>query len=280
VVLSNDNDLEILDSIAIARETYFFNYQMEEEDDDAQQDEYTVLKFIYEQIANIYTDRSLLQILRTMRHYYRLTFPEHERTFDLFYLSVYPQAVMIDQRSAGIIQINSAGREISNTYTNIWNSINTNNFSQDISLNSVNLGSGVWFRTNELDERPSPNPGTSSLLNEIMFLSTIFNMRSNESLLHVLNLMNQVIESGAEAADQAQTATSLQIKELGSQPYELVGTESKEKNSEYCTICQENYNSDTQVKTLPCGHFFHCECIEPWLLNCSNLCPICRKKIN
>jgi hypothetical protein len=38
-------------------------------------------------------------------------------------------------------------------------------------------------------------------------------------------------------------------------------------------------NDNNQVKILSCGHFFHCTCIEPWLLNCSNLCPICRIKI-
>ena len=79
--------------------------------------------------------------------------------------------------------------------------------------------------------------------------------------------MNQVIESGLESADQAQTATSIQIKELGSQTYECVGSDLKTKNSDYCTICQETYEPSCDVKALPCGHFFHCGCIEPWLLN-------------
>lgn len=295
---------DILDSIAICRETYFFNLEdqgLDVGDPDYMDytDEYEVLKFIYEQVANIYTDESLIRILTHIRHYYEITFPEHQRSFELFYILVYPQALMVDRRAAGIVRVEgSTGREIPGSFINFQmnqnfltnnlinpfnNIINPlNNF--DISFNSYIIDHNQDNTFPTQSNRPhlsSPNDiRSSSLLNEIMFLSSIFNMRSNESLLHVLNLMNTVLERGEELNNgQAQTATQLEIKELGSQTYECVGIECKEKNSEFCTICQENYDTDSLVKTLPCGHFFHCECIEPWLLNCSNLCPICRKII-
>ena len=44
-----------------------------------------------------------------------------------------------------------------------------------------------------------------------------------------------------------------------------------------CNICLEINNDSLR---LPCGHFFHEDCISKWLLEKSNLCPICRKEVN
>ncbi len=322
----------LLDSIAIARETYFFTYMDENEQDEINTvNERDVLKFIYEQVANTYTDVSLLEILGHIRHYYNLTYPEHQRLVALFYLSVYPQALMTDRATAGIIQTNSQGNEITNSFVQISNTnfnpsnpfaslfanlINppnlNNHFNQsnrsnhfnplnlinpDISYNVITDPDDEPTQSNRqrmtsplalgrypegIDLPFTMNQNTtnslhgSSLLSEIMFLSTVFNMRSNDSLTHILNLVNNIMEHNNE---EKQTASNEDIKGLESEVYEKVGLDFKEKNSEYCTICQENYSKDSNLRILPCGHFFHCECIEPWLLNCSNLCPICRKKI-
>jgi len=286
------NNADLLDSIAIARETYFFTY-MDEENEIDSVSERDVLKFIYEQIANTWTDVSLLEILGHIKHYYTITFPEHGRIVELFYLSVYPQALMTDRVSAGFVQMNSQGHEIPNSFIGVSNTnfnpsnpfasifsniINPPNIiNPDISYNMIvneqnrpQLSSPNSFLLNQ------PSMQGSSLLSEIMFLSTVFNMRSNESLLHILNLMNNILDRTDE---EKQTADPADIKGLGTQEYSTVGLDHKDKNSEFCTICQENYSDDSQIKILPCGHFYHCECIEPWLLNCSNLCPICRKKI-
>ena len=37
----------------------------------------------------------------------------------------------------------------------------------------------------------------------------------------------------------------------------------------------EEYVIDVQLLTLPCFHFFHYDCIEPWFKNKSE-CPVCR----
>lgn len=43
-----------------------------------------------------------------------------------------------------------------------------------------------------------------------------------------------------------------------------------------CTICLEGGGDcDEKGRTLPCGHSFHVECIDTWLLAC-NTCPLCR----
>ena len=33
------------------------------------------------------------------------------------------------------------------------------------------------------------------------------------------------------------------------------------------------------IKKLRCGHYFHSECIDPWLLNSKAVCPVCRRGI-
>ena len=51
-----------------------------------------------------------------------------------------------------------------------------------------------------------------------------------------------------------------------------------------CVVCLENYKCGELVKLLPCGHCFHRDCIDCWLLqSCDNntkKCPVCRWPAN
>ena len=46
-----------------------------------------------------------------------------------------------------------------------------------------------------------------------------------------------------------------------------------------CVICMCDFEDGERVTVLPCGHNFHKGCIEPWLIQKSALCPICKKSI-
>ncbi|KAI7830332.1 hypothetical protein BC939DRAFT_440224 [Gamsiella multidivaricata] len=46
-----------------------------------------------------------------------------------------------------------------------------------------------------------------------------------------------------------------------------------------CAICLAEYEIGDQVRTLPCYHQYHLECIDPWLLNVASLCPICKRDL-
>jgi len=46
-----------------------------------------------------------------------------------------------------------------------------------------------------------------------------------------------------------------------------------------CPICLGNFEEKESVKLLPCGHGFHPECIEPWIADCKDSCPICRQSV-
>jgi Ring finger domain len=43
-----------------------------------------------------------------------------------------------------------------------------------------------------------------------------------------------------------------------------------------CSICTEDFHKGEEVRVLPCNHKFHPECVDPWLLNVSGTCPLCR----
>ena len=49
-------------------------------------------------------------------------------------------------------------------------------------------------------------------------------------------------------------------------------------DNKVCTVCQEDFKLNETVKKLPCNHYFHEDCITPWLQS-QNTCPMCRATI-
>lgn len=47
-----------------------------------------------------------------------------------------------------------------------------------------------------------------------------------------------------------------------------------------CTLCLERYKSGDALRTLPCSHFFHKECVDKWLfekqVGLARTCPLCK----
>lgn len=43
-----------------------------------------------------------------------------------------------------------------------------------------------------------------------------------------------------------------------------------------CPICFETFADGEILRVLPCHHRFHAPCVDPWLLNSSSHCPMCR----
>ena len=45
-----------------------------------------------------------------------------------------------------------------------------------------------------------------------------------------------------------------------------------------CSVCLEGYEAGDALRTMPCAHAFHGECIVEWL-SVSRFCPLCRFKL-
>lgn len=46
-----------------------------------------------------------------------------------------------------------------------------------------------------------------------------------------------------------------------------------------CLVCQEEYCKGEHLRKLPCGHCFHKECVDQWLLS-KDFCPYCRTTLD
>ena len=56
--------------------------------------------------------------------------------------------------------------------------------------------------------------------------------------------------------------------------------ENKNEQFQKCIICMEKYIINDEVKTLPCFHLFHKDCIDQWFKAGNDSCPICKNKID
>lgn len=50
------------------------------------------------------------------------------------------------------------------------------------------------------------------------------------------------------------------------------------KAEDKCVICQYEFKNNERVRKLPCGHIFHKECVDEWLLK-DKACPCCKKEV-
>mmetsp|Transcript_8129 Transcript_8129/g.15997 ORF Transcript_8129/g.15997 Transcript_8129/m.15997 type:complete len:227 (-) Transcript_8129:6026-6706(-) len=58
----------------------------------------------------------------------------------------------------------------------------------------------------------------------------------------------------------------------------LTVTQEMLDHQDKCPVCQENFNLGEHANKLRCKHFFHPDCIVPWL-KIRNTCPTCRQTV-
>ncbi|XP_053906900.1 E3 ubiquitin-protein ligase RNF115 [Cuculus canorus] len=84
----------------------------------------------------------------------------------------------------------------------------------------------------------------------------------------VTQLLGQLENTGPPPADK---------EKISSLPTVTVTQEQVDTGLE-CPVCKEEYTVAEQVRQLPCNHFFHSNCIVPWL-ELHDTCPVCRKSL-
>ncbi|KAJ1910535.1 hypothetical protein H4219_006186 [Mycoemilia scoparia] len=52
-----------------------------------------------------------------------------------------------------------------------------------------------------------------------------------------------------------------------------------EYTHETCAVCIDEFEEGDKLRVLPCGHGFHKECIDPWLIKKSVECPLCKSDV-
>ncbi|TVY39723.1 Receptor homology region,transmembrane domain- and RING domain-containing protein [Lachnellula subtilissima] len=77
------------------------------------------------------------------------------------------------------------------------------------------------------------------------------------------------VVSGMGAAEEASTKEGT----------EAAATTPPKEGELGCSICTEDFTTGEDVRVLPCAHKYHPACIDPWLLNVSGTCPLCRRDL-
>ena len=98
-------------------------------------------------------------------------------------------------------------------------------------------------------------------------------------------------ESNAQSGSQDEGAAHTQQVEMSKQtgtPEAAISTDTgtaanttnndQSQNAEHvaCSICTEDFEQGQDIRVLPCDHKFHPACVDPWLLDVSGTCPLCR----
>lgn len=103
---------------------------------------------------------------------------------------------------------------------------------------------------------------------------------------HASRFYDGTLEEGAEDERETSGATTTfdTAEEDEEEPLEIVMSHRNstqripisEDSSGTCAICIDDYEDDSQIRVLTCGHTFHDICIDPWLLNRRACCPLCK----
>ncbi len=51
-------------------------------------------------------------------------------------------------------------------------------------------------------------------------------------------------------------------------------------NAETCAICLNKLENGNIIFDIPCKHKYHTQCLSEWLLNHSQLCPLCKSNVS
>jgi len=125
-------------------------------------------------------------------------------------------------------------------------------------------------------DMPPVGPGflgalISSLLNPAVFMPSGDAVYSQEALDRIISqLREQSGPGGAPPASQV-AIDKLEVRELDEK---MLGGDTKTR----CVICVDEMGVGEKASVLPCSHFFHGECVTPWLKQ-HNTCPVCRRSV-
>lgn len=107
--------------------------------------------------------------------------------------------------------------------------------------------------------------------------NTIFPTHDNlySVLMNTINILGNIMENIPENVEVS-NLTQEQIDKIPCKICNNILDSSVFKTNE-CIICYEEYKANDKCRILNCKHIFHQACIDKWLLENSNTCPLCKK---
>ncbi|KAI9335043.1 hypothetical protein BD770DRAFT_16337 [Pilaira anomala] len=92
------------------------------------------------------------------------------------------------------------------------------------------------------------------------------------------NLTLQRVESNisTRSVKAIENIELLQQQSSSPVPQQPPLTTNNDSIDDACVICLDEFALGEQIRKLPCGHEYHCECIDPWLTIKSASCPLCK----
>ena len=87
---------------------------------------------------------------------------------------------------------------------------------------------------------------------------------------------NEMGEMG-EMGEMEDVRLTVPREELDKIP--LVDFSDLQTDEKACSICLDEFEQNSTIRKITCGHLFHVECIDKWLTENSYKCPVCRSEI-
>ncbi|KAG8060586.1 hypothetical protein GUJ93_ZPchr0002g25137 [Zizania palustris] len=96
-----------------------------------------------------------------------------------------------------------------------------------------------------------------------------------EALFEVLDEIHRQPASLSLSMVSVQAPESV-VNSLPCKSYKKLTTAQCSDDMEQCHICLTEYEDGDQIRSLPCKHEFHLQCVDKWLKEVHRVCPLCR----
>ena len=90
-------------------------------------------------------------------------------------------------------------------------------------------------------------------------------------------MSQELLALGEAAGHVSRGCSAALVAALPSSAYSAAA-HAEHGGAEQCAVCRLEFEVGDTLATLPCAHFFHAECVAPWLKT-NKTCPCCKREL-